>query len=80
VPNFSGISSLKPCAKCGNNRSIGDVGMVFQTWENSWMKDGPWALLHGVEVNLVAGASIGTLKVGRELMAQLFPRSEGPLG
>jgi hypothetical protein len=37
-------------------------------------------LLHGVEVDLVAGASVGSLKVGREVMAQLFPGGEGVLG
>jgi hypothetical protein len=29
----------------------------------------PWALLDGMEVNLIAGPSVRALKVGRELMA-----------
>jgi hypothetical protein len=33
-----------------------------------------------MEVDLVVGASVGALKVGRELTAQLFPGGEGPLG
>jgi hypothetical protein len=32
-----------------------------------------------MEVNLVAWASVGALKVGHELMAQLSPGGEGPL-
>jgi hypothetical protein len=35
--------------------------------------DSPLALLHGMDVNLVARHRVRTLKVGRELMAQLFP-------
>jgi hypothetical protein len=42
--------------------------------------DSPRALLHGMEVDLVAGASVGALEVGCELAAQLFPGGEGPLG
>jgi hypothetical protein len=38
------------------------------------------ALLHDVEVNLVAGTSVVALKVGCELVAQLFLVCEGPLG
>jgi hypothetical protein len=26
-------------SKSDNNKNIGDAGMVFQTWENHWMKD-----------------------------------------
>jgi hypothetical protein len=33
-----------------------------------------------MEVDLVAGASVGALKVGRELMIQFFPGGEGLLG
>jgi hypothetical protein len=38
------------------------------------------ALLDRMEVCLVARARIGTLEVGHELKAQLFPRGKGPLG
>jgi hypothetical protein len=37
-------------------------------------------LLHGVEVDLVARVSVGTLEVGHKLSAQLRPGDEGPLG
>jgi hypothetical protein len=40
----------------------------------------PWALLDGMEVNLIAGPSVRALKVGRELMSQLFPGVQGPWG
>jgi hypothetical protein len=37
-------------------------------------------LLHDVEVNLVVGPRVSTLKVGRELMTQFFPVVQGPWG
>jgi hypothetical protein len=40
----------------------------------------PRALLDGMEVSLIARLRVGTLKVGRELAAQLFSRGEHPLG
>jgi hypothetical protein len=33
-----------------------------------------------MEVNLIAGVSVGTLEVGHELATQLSPGGEGPLG
>jgi hypothetical protein len=36
--------------------------------------------MDGVEVNLIARSRVGTLKVGRELAAQLLLRGERPLG
>jgi hypothetical protein len=36
-------------------------------------------LLHGVEIDLIARATLGALEVGHELAAQLSPRGEGPL-
>jgi hypothetical protein len=57
--------------------------MVLRTWENRWMKehsDFPLALLHGMEIYLVAWLRVGTLKVDRELAAQLLPGGESPLG
>jgi hypothetical protein len=39
----------------------------------------PRALLHNVEVDLATGVGVDTLKVGRELVAQLSLRGEGPL-
>jgi hypothetical protein len=37
------------------------------------------ALLDGMEVHLIARARVSTLKVGRELVAQLLPSGERPL-
>jgi hypothetical protein len=39
----------------------------------------PRALLHGVEVDLVARVSVGALEVGCELTTQLHPGGVGPL-
>jgi hypothetical protein len=40
----------------------------------------PRALLHDIEIDLIALESVGALEVGRELTAQLSLRGEGPLG
>jgi hypothetical protein len=36
-------------------------------------------LLDGMEVSLIARSRVGTIKVGRELAAQLLPRGEHSL-
>jgi hypothetical protein len=69
-------------SKSNNNRSIRDVGDGVSNLRES-LNEGPQrlprALLHGVEVDLVARASVGALKIGCELIAQLHPGGEGPL-
>jgi hypothetical protein len=70
-------------SKSDNNRSIGDVGDSVSNLGEP-LDEGrqclPWALLHSVEVDLVARVSVGALEVDRELTAQLRPGGEGPLG
>jgi hypothetical protein len=39
----------------------------------------PRTVLDGEEVSPIARSRVGTLKVGRELMAQLLPRGQHPL-
>jgi hypothetical protein len=63
-------------SKCNNDKSIGDardgvvnLGEPLDEGAQSF----PRALLHGVEVGLIAEPRVDTLKVGHELMTQLFP-------
>jgi hypothetical protein len=60
--------------KYSHNRSVGDTGNgITNLGEplNEGAQGFPPALLDGVEVGLVAWPSVGILKVGHELAAQL---------
>jgi hypothetical protein len=62
--------------------SIGDMrnGVVnLEKMLNEGAQRSPQTLLHGVEIGLITRPRVGTLKVGRELMAQLLPGGERAL-
>jgi hypothetical protein len=66
-------------AKCNHNRSIGDMRNSVVNLEkalNEGAQRFPRMLLHDVEIGLITRPRVGTLKVDRELMAQLFPGGE----
>jgi hypothetical protein len=72
VASFSSIFlSLTPYRNTTITKVLEMLGMVFQTWETAGSRStviSP-ALLHGMEVGLVARLRVSTLKVGRELAA-----------
>jgi hypothetical protein len=63
-----------PLVKCNHYRSIGDTRNGIANLRDP-LDEGaqgfPRSLLDGVEIGLVTRPSIGDLKVGRELAAQL---------
>jgi hypothetical protein len=63
-----------PLAKCNHYRSIGDTSngiMNLREPLDEGAKGFPRPILDGVEISLVTRPGVGTLKVGRELAAQL---------
>jgi hypothetical protein len=61
-------------AKCSHHRSIGDTrNRIVNLREplDERAQGFPRALLDGMEIGLITRSSISTLKVGRELAAQL---------
>jgi hypothetical protein len=59
-------------AECNHNRSIGDMRDGVVNLRESLGEGAQWfpqALLHGMEVGLIAWVRVGTLKVDCELMA-----------
>jgi hypothetical protein len=69
-------------AKCNHNRSIGDTrdGVVnLRELLDEGTQSLARVLLYGMEVGLIVRLRVSTLKVGRELVAQLSLGGERPL-